>query len=199
MLPRSSSPSAPTRSVVSESDTAIPKKSFCAPVVCANSADLKLVLYPLLATTEEANSQLHLGVDGTGMIVAQELTGSNVDDASTGEKLIDATDGHIARVVGDAAYDTVAMYKSATARGADVVVPPARTATVSRRGPRSTARDGTIRRVKEVGRRRWKKEKKESGYHQQSGSPAPLVGEARARSRPNRRLEPDSGGFEPRG
>ncbi len=57
------------------------------------------------------------------------------------------------------------MYESATARGAHVVVPPARTATVSRRGRRSAARDRTIKRVKEVGRRRWKKE---SGYHEQA-------------------------------
>ncbi len=34
-----------------------------------------------------------------------------------------------------------------------------------RRRPRSTARDRTITRVKEVGRRRWKKE---SGYHRQA-------------------------------
>ena len=45
------------------------------------------------------------------------------------------------------------------------MVPPATTASVSRRGPRSRARDQTIVRVKELGRRRWKKE---SRYHQQA-------------------------------
>jgi len=64
----------------------------------------------------------------------------------------------------DAAYDTIAVDDAAGARGANVVVPPTRTAVVSRRRPRSAARDGTIRKVKEIGRRRWNKE---SGYHRQ--------------------------------
>ena len=45
-----------------------------------------------------------------------------------------------------------------------MVVPPTRTASVTGGGPRSAERDKTIRRVAQVGRRRWKKE---SGYHQQ--------------------------------
>ena len=65
----------------------------------------------------------------------------------------------------DAASDTVAVYETATARGATVVIPPARTANVSGYGPRSPARDRTITWVKQLGRRRWKKT---SGYHRQS-------------------------------
>ena len=45
------------------------------------------------------------------------------------------------------------------------MVPPTKTASLSRRGARSGARDRTIRRVKALGRRRWKKA---SGYHQQA-------------------------------
>ena len=48
---------------------------------------------------------------------------------------------------------------------ARVVVPPTKTASLSRRGARSGARDRTIGRVKALGRRRWKKA---SGYHQQA-------------------------------
>ena len=59
--------------------------------------------------------------------------------------------------------DTLAFYGAAGARGARVVVPPTKTASLSRRGARSGARDRTIRRVKALGRRRWKKA---SGYHQ---------------------------------
>ena len=51
------------------------------------------------------------------------------------------------------AYDTVAVYETAGARGATVVIPPARTATVSGHGPRSPARDRTITLVKTLGRR----------------------------------------------
>ena len=68
------------------------------------------------------------------------------------------------RVTADAAYDTVAVYETAGARGATVVVPPARTANVSGHGPRSPARDRMITLVKQLGRRRWKKA---SGYHRQ--------------------------------
>ena len=47
-------------------------------------------------------------------------------------------------------------YETATARGATVVIPPARTANVSGHEPRSPARDRTMTWVKQLGRRRWK-------------------------------------------
>ena len=73
--------------------------------------------------------------------------------------------GKVTSVTADAAYDTLAFYDAATARGATVVVPPHRTARVSRRRPRSRARDRTIQKMTTIGRRRWKKE---TGYHQQA-------------------------------
>ena len=109
--------------------------------------------------------KLHLGVDRSGVIVARALTEASVDDATTGITLIEATDGALGRVTADAAYDTIGFYEAAGARGATVVVPPTRTANVSRYGPRSSARDRTILAVKERGRRRWKKT---SGYHGQA-------------------------------
>ena len=109
--------------------------------------------------------KLHLGVDAAGTIVAQMLTDSNTDDATVGRDLIETTEGPISRVTGDAAYDTVGVYEAAGARGAEVIVPPARTAAVSRRPPRSVARDRSIKRGEQVGRRQWKKE---SAYHRQS-------------------------------
>ena len=72
-------------------------------------------------------------------------------------------DGHLTRVTADPADDTRAFYGAAGARGARVVVPPTKTASLSRRGARSGARDRTIRRVQALGRRRWKKA---SGDHQ---------------------------------
>ncbi|MFT7679578.1 MAG: IS5 family transposase [Planctomycetota bacterium] len=108
--------------------------------------------------------KLHLGVDRTGMIRVQVLTDSSGDDAKTGLKVIKKTKGELFSVTGDAAYDTVAIYEQPASRGAGVVVPPTRTASVSGGKPRSTERDRTIRRVAQVGRRRWKKE---SGYHRQ--------------------------------
>ncbi|MFT5154758.1 MAG: hypothetical protein ACI841_004766, partial [Planctomycetota bacterium] len=108
--------------------------------------------------------KLHIGVDRRGRIHAQMLTDSSGDDASTGLKIIKKTRSKLSSVTGDAAYDTVAIYKKAGSRGARVVIPPSKSASISRRRPRSTERDKTISRVNKVGRRRWKKE---SGYHQQ--------------------------------
>ena len=109
--------------------------------------------------------KLHLGGDRSGVIVAQALTDAHVDDATTAVDLIPVVEGKISRVTADAAYDTVAVYEAAGGRGAKVVVPPKRTAAVSRRRPRSVARDRTVKRVQEVGRRRWKKE---AGSHRQA-------------------------------
>jgi hypothetical protein len=57
--------------------------------------------------------KLHLGIDGSGLIVAHTLTEATVDDATTGIGLIEALDGDIARVTADAAYDTIAFYDTA--------------------------------------------------------------------------------------
>ena len=70
--------------------------------------------------------KLHLGVDQGGVIAAQVLTDQTVDDAATGVDLIKAVDDDVVRVTGDAAYDTIAFYDTAGARGATVVVPPTR-------------------------------------------------------------------------
>ena len=63
------------------------------------------------------------------------------------------------------AYDPIAFYDAAGARGAHVIVPPTNTARASRRKPRSSTRDRTIAKVQQIGRRRWKKK---SGYHRQA-------------------------------
>ncbi len=109
--------------------------------------------------------KLHVGVDRSGVIVAQALTDAQADDATTGITLVDAVEGALVSVTGDAAYDTVAFYDAAGARSANVVVPPIKTSSVSRRRPRSSARDRTITTVKKIGRRRWKKV---SGYLRQA-------------------------------
>ena len=109
--------------------------------------------------------KLHFGVDGSGAIVAHVLTDGSADDATTALTLIDAVEGNISRVTADGAYDTIAIYEAAAVHGAKVVIPPTITRAVSRRRPRSSLRDRTIRRVKQIGRRRWKKE---SGYHRQA-------------------------------
>ncbi|MEE8166479.1 MAG: IS5 family transposase [Myxococcota bacterium] len=115
---------------------------------------------------KRAWKKLHLGVDRSGVIVAEVLTDGNADDAKSAQSLIDEVEGDNASFTADAAYDTIAIYDAAAERGAKVVVPPMKTATRSRRPrPQSSARNRTILRVKEIGRRRWKNE---SDYHRQS-------------------------------
>ena len=70
--------------------------------------------------------KLHLGVDRSGVIRVHTLTEETGDDATTGLDLLAAVDGPLVRVTADAAYDTVAVYETATARGATVIIPPAK-------------------------------------------------------------------------
>ena len=106
----------------------------------------------------------HRGVDPSGVIRVHTLTEETGDDATLALDRLTAVKGPLARVTADAASDTVAIDETARARGATVVVPPARTATVSGHGPRSPARDRTIPLVKTLGRCRWKQG---SGSHRQ--------------------------------
>jgi IS5 family transposase len=109
--------------------------------------------------------KLHLGVDRSGVIVAGALTDGNADDAKTALELIDEVEDEITSVTADPAYDTIAIYNASAARGAKAVVPQVTSSTRSRRRrSRSSARDRTIMRVKEIGYRQWKKE---LGYHRQ--------------------------------
>jgi IS5 family transposase len=111
---------------------------------------------------KRAWKKLHLGVDRSAVIVAEVLTDGNADDPNTALDLLDEIENDLASFTADAAYDTIAIYEAAAARGAKVIVPPRKTAARSRQ---SSARDRTVRRVRKVGRRQWKKE---SGYHEQA-------------------------------
>ena len=114
---------------------------------------------------QRGGKTLHRAVDRGGVIVAPALTEPTVDDATIGIDLIATGDDAIARVTADAAYETVACYAAAEMRDATVVVPPSKTARVSRRRPRAHARDRTITDVRTLGRRRWKQE---AGYQLQA-------------------------------
>jgi hypothetical protein len=58
---------------------------------------------------KRAWKKLHLGVDRSGMIIAEVLTDGNADDARTALGLIDEVDGGLASFTADAAYDTIAI------------------------------------------------------------------------------------------
>ena len=58
------------------------------------------------------------------MIRVHTLTEATGEDATTALDLLTAVEGPFVRVTADAAYDTVAVYETARARGATVVIPP---------------------------------------------------------------------------
>ena len=95
--------------------------------------------------------KLHLGVDGSGVIVAHALTGGHVDDATTALDLIDKVEGDVSCLTADAAYDTRGIYEAAGARGATVVIPPTRDRPPCLDGdhdrPRATARSDRCSRL----------------------------------------------------
>ncbi len=110
--------------------------------------------------------KLHVGVDGAGFIVAQQLTDSSVDDASVATELLEGIEGDIERFTADGAYDRWSVREALAARGATVIVPPAKTAVPSDgQTAAALARDAVIACIQDVGRRQWKKA---SGYHRQA-------------------------------
>jgi hypothetical protein len=110
--------------------------------------------------------KLHIGVDERSFIVAQNLTESTVDEASIVPELLQQTRSPVDRFTADGAYDTAAVYNALAARGARVVIPPVKNARLSAKDTAATrARNATVKAVRELGRRRWKKQ---TGYHQQA-------------------------------
>ncbi len=110
--------------------------------------------------------KLHVGVDGRGFIVAHCMTESKVDDASAVPDLLSQVSGAVKRFIADGAYDKTAVYESVVERRARIIVPPTRKARISTENTSAArARNETVKAVRELGRREWKKE---AGYHRQA-------------------------------
>ena len=99
--------------------------------------------------------KLHLGVDGSGVIVAHALTGGHVDDATTALDLIDKVEGDVSCLTADAAYDAPRPPAWPIAPGSirvrDEACESARRSSLAR-SPMSEPADGRS------GRRRWSAE-----------------------------------------
>jgi hypothetical protein len=109
---------------------------------------------------------LHLATDAdTGHIVASVLTDKDADDGSQVGPLLDRTDGSVASLTGDGAYDRDDVYAEVAARHPDaaVVVPPRSSAVPSETaGTAPTQRDAHLGCIAECGRMGWQKA---SGYN----------------------------------
>ena len=113
--------------------------------------------------------KLHLGVLQDGHIGAAAVTESTADDSVVGVDLLAELETPIASFRADGAYDTRPIYAALEKAGTpdvDIAIPPRRTAAASRPGTGTwRQREDAVRRIKEVGRRQWRKE---SGANQQA-------------------------------
>lgn len=114
--------------------------------------------------------KLHLSVNETTQsIEAVVLTEASVDDAEAGRDLLDDTDGPVEQVSGDGAYDKRKFYDTCQQRQVKrIAIPPRRDARIWQHGNSSKPplpRDQNLRRIRRVGRQRWKQE---VGYHRRS-------------------------------
>lgn len=114
--------------------------------------------------------KLHLSVDENSQeLQAVVLTEASVDDAEAGLELLEQTPGRINKAGGDGAYDKRKFYEAGMARGVEtILVAPQRNARIWQHGNSHKTplpRDENLRRIRQVGRRRWKRA---SGYHRRS-------------------------------
>ena len=110
--------------------------------------------------------KLHLALnDQTAEVLATVATTSNVSDKEVLPLLLEQIREPIAQLTGDGGYDYVSCYEAIAERRALAVIPPRRTGRLNPRDERMRARDKNIRRIRKVGRKKWKKQVK---YHRRS-------------------------------
>jgi len=123
--------------------------------------------------------KLHLGVDEqSGEVVAVTLSTNSVSDGEVLPKLLEQVEVPLSQVSGDGSYDQRRCYETLQERQRaqeqewqqplKVAIPPRRGAHIwqhGNSGQQGLARDENLRRIRQVGRKRWKQE---SGYHRRS-------------------------------
>jgi hypothetical protein len=113
--------------------------------------------------------KLHIGVDeASGEIIAAVATTNDVADNQVIEDLLEQVEGEIEQVSGDGSYDKRNCYKAIEQRKARAAIPPQKNARIwqhGNSGGKRKARDENLRRIRKVGRKRWKEESK---YHRRS-------------------------------
>ena len=113
--------------------------------------------------------KLHLGVnEATGEIVSGVVTTNDVSVSLVFSELLDRVDGVVAQVSADGAYDKYKCYEKARQKGAKPTIPPRKNAVIGQHGNCKFPphpRDENLRRIRKVGRKKWKRE---CGYHRRS-------------------------------
>lgn len=113
--------------------------------------------------------KLHLGIDeASQQIMAAVCSTNEWSDGEVLPLLLEQIEEPLEQVTGDGGYDSRACYEAIEEKKARAVIPPRRGARIQQRGNSSQPsqrRDEHVRRIRKVGRKRWKQE---SGYHRRS-------------------------------
>jgi hypothetical protein len=110
--------------------------------------------------------KLHIAMNAEpGEVLASVATSSNVSDKEVLPLLLKQIREPIAQLTADGGYDYVTCYEVIAERKAQAVIPPRRTGRLHPQDERLRARDKNLRRIREVGRKKWKKQ---SHYHRRS-------------------------------
>lgn len=113
--------------------------------------------------------KLHLAVDESGgQIEAVVVTTNGIDDGDVLVGLLDQVEEEIKQVSADGLYDKRKCYKVIERREAVAAIPPRTGARIwqhGNSGKKPLSRDENLRRIRGVGRKRWKQE---VGYHRRS-------------------------------
>lgn len=113
--------------------------------------------------------KLHIGFDEkTKEILMGEVTGNDTHDGEMLGAILDGIPETVNQVSADGAYDTRKCYESISKRGAKATVPPQKNAKIWKHGNTKAERlprDENLRRIRKVGRKKWKIESK---YHRRS-------------------------------
>lgn len=110
--------------------------------------------------------KLRIAMDaGSGEVLATVCTTSNVGDKEVLPSLLGQITDEIEQLTGDGAYDYVSCYEVIAERKARAVIPPRRAGRLHPQDERLRARDKSLRRIRKVGRKKWKRE---SHYHRGS-------------------------------
>jgi hypothetical protein len=113
--------------------------------------------------------KLHIGADeATGEIAAAVVTTNDWADSEVLPDLLNQVKDEVKQVSGDGGYDKRPCYAAIKKRQAKAAIPPQRNAKIWQHGNRKEerlSRDENLRRIRQVGRKEWKKE---VGYHRRS-------------------------------
>lgn len=110
--------------------------------------------------------KLHLAIDArTGEILAAMATTNDLGDKQVLGDLLDQIQEKITKVTADGGYDYATCYEQIAKRKARAVIPPRKTARMNPRDERFRARDRNLRKIRKLGRKKWKRESK---YHRRS-------------------------------